>query len=67
MYGFILQLIPEKWLGFDQLRKRFRQVTDFLHDQVSRHRETIDRNSPRDYIDSFIMQTDGEDGHVFTG
>ncbi|XP_061593789.1 cytochrome P450 2J4-like [Cololabis saira] len=61
--GFVVQMyntVPwlMKWLpgSHQKIFALFKTIRDFVEIKIKEHKETIDPSSPRDYIDSFLIE-----------
>ncbi|XP_068106791.1 cytochrome P450 2G1-like [Hyperolius riggenbachi] len=64
MWGILLQLFPKtsKYIPgpHKKVFRNFRLVKEFIMESVDNHRASIDMNSPRDFIDSFLIKMEEE-------
>lgn len=41
-----------------QIYRNMQEVKDFIGHSVEKHRETLDPNAPRDFIDTYLLRMD---------
>ncbi|XP_054646472.1 cytochrome P450 2J6-like isoform X2 [Dunckerocampus dactyliophorus] len=51
----------------NKIFRHFNNISDFISEEVKRHKQDLDPNNPRDYIDSFLieMKNHAENDHGF--
>lgn len=66
----ILQHLPFDPMGYQEARKGMMKAVSFIRAQISEHRETIGYDNPRDFVDSFLVQSrksSNSEENPFTG
>ena len=61
--------MPFDPLGYQESKRKAKAGLMLCQAEIEKHRETLDPENPRDFIDSFLieMQKAGPDTKVFTG
>ncbi|NWH72479.1 CP2G1 protein, partial [Piaya cayana] len=49
-----------------RIHSNYLQLADFVAEQVRRHRDTLDPQNPRDFIDCFLLKMQQESGNPAT-
>ena len=55
-YPWLEKILPEKVFNWPYIKKCLMDVTDLMLENVVKHQETLDLNSPRDYIDMMLIE-----------
>ena len=66
---YVSQWMPFDPLGYQESKRKAKAGLMLCQAEIEKHRETLDPENPRDFIDSFLieMQKAGPDTKVFTG
>ncbi|XP_072287203.1 cytochrome P450 2C8-like [Pyxicephalus adspersus] len=63
-WGILLNLFPRASLyipgSHHKIFTNFKKVREFIMESVEHHRKTLDKNCPRDFIDSFLIKMEEE-------
>ena len=54
-FPFLRKLFP-KWTGFDVLKRGYHGVYDFLEKEIKDHKEKLDIDNPKDFIDAYLVE-----------
>ncbi|XP_043839985.1 cytochrome P450 2C23-like [Dromiciops gliroides] len=60
LYNFYPSLIKHLPGSHRTIIKNIKQIMDFIMEQAKKHKEILDPNNPRDYIDSFLIKMQQE-------
>ncbi|XP_033744220.1 cytochrome P450 2J6-like [Pecten maximus] len=62
-----LRFLPGDVFSIKKFQRNGDQIKEFANDQIADHRESLDENNPRDFIDAFIQQQrkHGQDHPIF--
>ena len=61
--------MPFDPIGYQISKQKALKALDFIKSQIAEHKETIDFENPRDFIDSFLieMRKDADGSKKYTG
>merc|ERR1719422_652527 len=67
-FGFIpfLRFFPPYRKKFSTLSKAFGEFHQYIHDAIKEHKETLDEENPRDFIDMFLIEAKNDTREIFT-
>ena len=54
-FPFLRKLFP-KLTGFDVLKKGYHGVYDFLEKEIKEHKDNLDVDNPKDFIDAYLIE-----------
>uniref|UniRef100_A0A8C4RDP9 Cytochrome P450 2B19-like n=1 Tax=Erpetoichthys calabaricus TaxID=27687 RepID=A0A8C4RDP9_ERPCA len=66
LYNIFPSLIKIMPGVYNKISNNAKQLKQFVSEQIEKHRETLMADSPRDYIDNFLIRMKQESGNPFT-
>ncbi|KAB7505059.1 Cytochrome P450 [Armadillidium nasatum] len=60
MVSIVPKYVKYKWMGLARIVGKREKILDLLKKFIKEHRESLDQNNPRDYVDKYLIECESQ-------